>query len=1215
MYRGDPCNQTDRSVVARRARPPALEGLERRIHFAAGKLPEVTATFTRPETGNIYYLLSPSNWTDAEAKAVQLGGHLVTINDAAENQFVRNMRFGSHFLLWLGLNDESNPGQFVWSSGEPVSYINWDEGQPDGFVRNPVEHHVLMLTFDPDGVWHDFPNLATHPPTGNLPAYGVVEVPGTGSAAPPAASLAPVQPIPIRGNEFYEVEIIYSAGPGFADTTFGDDDLVLIGPNPDGTRRAAAFFSRNPTKSGDVRVRYRIPAPDGADPAAGNGSYAVELQTGAVVDNAGGTVPGGFLGSVNIRVPDFDLGFGEAGTVDFDFVAEDVAVQDDGKVVVVGHGTDFDTSEFIVQRLKEDGTPDLDFGTGGNVVSRFGEASAAYTVSIQADGKIVVAGSADHNSLAPNYTRMVTARFLPNGLPDVGFGANNPDEDGVEAAIVEDFDEGPETLVGFDSLVDPDGQVLVLGSGFPSLTDQRRLTSLFRYTPDGDATSRRDVVLDNTEFAGRSLALQSDRKILVAGSQRHPEGDDHDFAVLRHTSDLQLDSLFNAGTPFTIDFEGGDDTARSIAVQPDDRIVIAGGAVSAGIPQFALARLDNGGSLDTSFDQDGKVITPFDGLSRATSVIVEVDDPTVDLVAAGIVEADGIKRGAVVRYNFDGSLEAGFGAGGKLLQDLPSHPPLFSASDAAVDDQLPDDFAKFFEQVRAIVARTKGGAIYLLAINSGNVTLQRLEMLPQDLDAPGALMIAENIDSAVHSAVLIVQYFDSSGIDAATLGPSDLRIKGPNDFDALARFDMFGKDGLDVIGFYLVDAPGAETATFGPVHNGTYQVFIEADEVHDKSGNAVRAEMLGTFEVEVPEVSPEVSVNGDTGAVISDGSQAATGNGTDFGSVPLNGQPVQRTFTVTNSGSGFLTLGAVQLPTGFVLIQSLPIFIQPQSSESFIVELSTDAVGERNGRIFFTTNVPGRETFDFGVKGVVRAVSPEPPAPVSLTDVLAALPAAIVVGDKKAGGKLSVTVRNDSEDELLVDVGIYDSADGAYDASDRKIAHQKKPLKLSSGASKTVKFKPSLRDVVAGNRTLLVVATVGATHRATVGATIDVAPPLVRLTGSTSPFPRVMPLRFGKKVSLSISLSNEGNVATTKALAEYSLIVTSDGTEATSISQRAAVGKLKLKPGTTRPQKLSGIFEAGAFAAGSYVLIVRLMSAELNDTNGETVALIPVRIE
>ena len=107
---------------------------------------------TNAANGHTYYLLSPNNWTDSEAEARGLGGHLVTINDAAENQWVLNTffpltaNFGPDASLWIGLNDAANEGQFVWASGEPVTFTYWYPGEPNNLggenyaaIRNPSQ--------------------------------------------------------------------------------------------------------------------------------------------------------------------------------------------------------------------------------------------------------------------------------------------------------------------------------------------------------------------------------------------------------------------------------------------------------------------------------------------------------------------------------------------------------------------------------------------------------------------------------------------------------------------------------------------------------------------------------------------------------------------------------------------------------------------------------------------------------------------------------------------------------------------------------------------------------------------------------------------------------------------------------------------------------------------------------------------------------------------
>jgi hypothetical protein len=85
-----------------------------------------------PANGHTYYLLTPDTWTNSEAFAVTLGGHLATINDGNENDFVFNA-FGTGRDLWIGLTDQQIEHTFTWISGEVSAYTNWRPLQPDDF--------------------------------------------------------------------------------------------------------------------------------------------------------------------------------------------------------------------------------------------------------------------------------------------------------------------------------------------------------------------------------------------------------------------------------------------------------------------------------------------------------------------------------------------------------------------------------------------------------------------------------------------------------------------------------------------------------------------------------------------------------------------------------------------------------------------------------------------------------------------------------------------------------------------------------------------------------------------------------------------------------------------------------------------------------------------------------------------------------------------------
>lgn len=116
-----------------------------------------TGPITNQVTGHYYYLVGPDYWTNAEAQAVALNGHLVTINDAAENAWVLST-FGSYGNLLIGFTDQGHEGQWTWTSGEPVTYTNWSPGEPNnggGFF--PYENCSVMYGLaDPRaGTWND----------------------------------------------------------------------------------------------------------------------------------------------------------------------------------------------------------------------------------------------------------------------------------------------------------------------------------------------------------------------------------------------------------------------------------------------------------------------------------------------------------------------------------------------------------------------------------------------------------------------------------------------------------------------------------------------------------------------------------------------------------------------------------------------------------------------------------------------------------------------------------------------------------------------------------------------------------------------------------------------------------------------------------------------------------------------------------------------------
>ena len=132
--------------------------------------------------GHTYILLSPDGWFASEEAAVALGGHLVTINDSAEDAWVFERFKASGRYLWLGLNDIASEGTYMWVSGDTSSYLNWADGEPNNGAGGPDDDVTAYFAVgDPRaGLWAD---ARDGEQDGNF--YGIVEV---------------VTPVPVPGS-------------------------------------------------------------------------------------------------------------------------------------------------------------------------------------------------------------------------------------------------------------------------------------------------------------------------------------------------------------------------------------------------------------------------------------------------------------------------------------------------------------------------------------------------------------------------------------------------------------------------------------------------------------------------------------------------------------------------------------------------------------------------------------------------------------------------------------------------------------------------------------------------------------------------------------------------------------------------------------------------------------------------------------------------------
>ena len=314
-------------------------------------------------------------------------------------------------------------------------------------------------------------------------------------------------------------------------------------------------------------------------------------------------------------------------------------------------------------RYNPDGSLDTGFGHGGVVAERTVQGGLSpEALVIQADSKIVLVGTA--SDLATAAVGFGLARYSPDGTLDTGFGASGRVLSRVGAATAE----------AHAVALQPDGDIVVAGGGFGAGADTVSNFALARYTPDGSLDNgfgSSGVVLTSIAASGaeaRAIALQSDGRIVVAGTAFASGTTNDVLALARYTADGSLDPSFgNAGsvtTTFdTSGAEAGSDPFRTAAlvIQPDGKLV-AVGSVGGHQGAFALARFLPTGDLDSAFGAVGKTMTHPEASAQAYAAAVQPDASIV--VAGGLGSASDSVAFALARYSPSGDLDASFGTAG-----------------------------------------------------------------------------------------------------------------------------------------------------------------------------------------------------------------------------------------------------------------------------------------------------------------------------------------------------------------------------------------------------------------------------------------------------------------------------------------------------------------------------------------------------------------------
>jgi len=291
-----------------------------------------------------------------------------------------------------------------------------------------------------------------------------------------------------------------------------------------------------------------------------------------------------FLGSAAGAPGDLDATFGSGGVtrtaIGSAAIADALTLQPDGRILLAGSA--YPADGFAVVRYNADGSLDASFGSDGRAI---GPQGSAVALAVQADGKILVAGAYVGGSMA-------VFRFTAEGSLDTAFGVA-----GIAAG------------------------------------------------PAGEA---------------RAVSVQPDGKIVAIGGGPDPyPGTDTDFVTLRFDADGTPDASFGSNGVVRTAI-GAMSAASGMALQPDGKIVAAGWSIPndrSVSEEMTLARYEANGALDGTFGSDGIATTRLGSFSVATALAMTPDGR---LLAAGSAD-----RGLVVtRFTAQGGVDQTFGAGG-----------------------------------------------------------------------------------------------------------------------------------------------------------------------------------------------------------------------------------------------------------------------------------------------------------------------------------------------------------------------------------------------------------------------------------------------------------------------------------------------------------------------------------------------------------------------
>jgi uncharacterized delta-60 repeat protein len=535
-----------------------------------------------------------------------------------------------------------------------------------------------------------------------------------------------------------------------------------------------------------------------------------------------------------------DPSFGNGGLVTTRFPvssndsARSVAIDGLGRIVVAGSSE----AEFAVTRYTTGGALDTSFGGTGIITIPFNSTAAAYGVAIDSLNRVIVAG----RIVLGTESDFALARLTAAGTLDTSFNGSG--------RLTIDFGG---TDIAYGVAVDSQDRIVVAGytTGFNDDFAVARLTVAGALDTSFDGDGKQIIDFGGSNDRAYGVAIDSQDRVVIAG---YKSAANHHIAVARLTSAGALDTGFNGNGKQTVAFGAGPDDAYGVAVDSMDRVVVAGSTYNGSTYDHALARLTSTGVLDSSYDSNGK-LTIASGATFSYAYSVAVDSQDRAVVATLASNATDVDFG-VFRVTSIGALDASFNGNGQQsvnfgpTNDLAYGVAVDSLDRIVVAGQAGD--ASNTKNDFAVARLTVAGALDISFNGNGKITNDLANRSTATacsvaIDNLGRTIVAGFSDSYdLSTSVMAISRYTQAGIlDLTFAGTGMVTIPfspyGAYAFcvavDSLNRIIVAGSGHLGIAVARLTssgaldtsfDADGTQTISFGPNGAAAYGVAIDS---------------------------------------------------------------------------------------------------------------------------------------------------------------------------------------------------------------------------------------------------------------------------------------------------------------------------------------------------------------------------------------------------